>query len=264
MSDITLLIDGDSLLYTSGCKETAVEAIESLDQRIDMILENTGAERLHFLLSEGETFRHKLAFSRPYKGNRKGNEPPKWLKLVKEYAKRKYNACSVAGVEADDMVVYLKHKMPNSIICAIDKDVIKQCPGTHYNYQMEEVSEGVWQMKGFVTTSTVDAMQFLYTQSITGDSVDGIPALEKVGEKGAKKLLESLSEEEDPKHAILTAYTNKYGIAGGISKFAETFRLVYMLSNDDDFIREVGFIPEIPEPWVKETPMVEQLNPFKK
>ena len=98
---------------------------------------------------------------------------------------------------------------------------------------------------------------------MTGDSTDNIPGIEGVGEKGALKILNNLSEEEDPLHSIMQRYITKYGAINGIAKFSEALRLVYMFTCDEDFIREIGYVPEIPEPFVIEQLDETPLNPFE-
>ena len=39
---------------------------------------------------------------------------------------------------------------------------------------------------------------------------------------------------------VLNKYIEKFGIAEGITKFAETFRLVYILKSKEDVLRETG------------------------
>lgn len=52
---------------------------------------------------------------------------------------------------------------------------------------------------------------------------------------------------EDIREVILREYINKYGTSQGIYEFQKNFRLLYLLKTDDDFMRELGFIPQFPE-----------------
>ena len=44
---------------------------------------------------------------------------------------------------------------------------------------------------------------------------------------------------------VLNKYIEKFGYAEGIHKFAETFKLVYILKTKEDVLRETGI--ELPE-----------------
>ena len=74
---------------------------------------------------------------------------------------------------------------------------------------------------------------------LMGDSTDGIGGLPKVGPKTADTWLEPLLPHEMPEF-VLNKYIITFGYAEGISKFAETFKLVYMLKSKEDVLRETG------------------------
>ena len=87
---------------------------------------------------------------------------------------------------------------------------------------------------------------------ITGDSTDGIKGIEGRGEVFAAKLfMEVLSKIKDTeiesalRTATLNAYIDKYGESQGIFEFQKNYRLLKMLETDSDWIREVGYIPEL-------------------
>ena len=44
---------------------------------------------------------------------------------------------------------------------------------------------------------------------------------------------------------VLNKYIEKFGFAEGIAKFAETFKLVYILKTKEDVLRETGI--ELPD-----------------
>ena len=143
----------------------------------------------------------------------------------------------------------------NTRICSPDKDVIEQTAGSHYNYQIVGLKdeqgnklEGQYASKGTVTTSEEDAKMFLYKQMLTGDSTDGIEGVAGIGPKKAEKILSNVTTESpqgDVEQLILLTYINKYGTTEGIIRFAETFRLVYILKNQEDLDREGITLPEL-------------------
>ena len=79
---------------------------------------------------------------------------------------------------------------------------------------------------------------------LMGDPTDGIPGLPKVGPKTADKLLYDIQLQELPEF-VLKKYIEIFGIQEGICKFAETFKLVYILKTKEDVLRETGI--ELPE-----------------
>lgn len=246
--DLVLLIDIDSILYYEAHKEKLEWAIQGIDERMKRIFNENKTNKYIAFLTEGKCFRYAKALSSDYKGSRQGRSKPIWFNTLKAYLKAKYGAISIDGLEADDCVAYFDTKLPNSRICSPDKDVLHQCPGTHYNYQMVKGDkEGEFHSKGFVTTTQEESIRFLYTQLIMGDATDGIKALEGVGIKTAEKWLEQWKLATSIEREILLKYIEKYGRVEGISRFSETFKLVYLLKTDEDMLREIKSIPEIPE-----------------
>ena len=249
--DKVLLIDIDSIIYYEAFKEKLEWAIQGIDERMQRIFKETGTNKYIAFLTEGKCFRYAKALSSDYKGSRKGKDKPKWFYVLKDYLKAEYGAISIDGLEADDCVAYFANNpLFYTMICSPDKDVLLQCPGTHYNYQMVGVKDSkvMFESKGFVETSEEEALNFLYLQMLMGDSTDGISGIEGMGPKKAEKYLSYMeSEIGDTNSHILSAYINKYKPIEGISRFSETFKLVYLLKTDEDMIREIGTIPEIPK-----------------
>ena len=78
-----------------------------------------------------------------------------------------------------------------------------------------------------------------------GDSTDGIIGIPKVGPKTADAWLKDLLPHEMPAF-VLEKYIEKFGFAEGITKFAETFKLVYILKTKEDVLRETAIkLPEL-------------------
>jgi hypothetical protein len=230
MSDKIALIDADSLLYYEMGKPTLEEAIAGIDSRIEQILNFAGTTKYMGFLTLSRCFRYGIAKTKPYKYNRKGGvgKPPIFYAL-KEYVQQRWGFYGVKGLEADDLVAIYRTK--DTVICSPDKDVLKQLPGTHFNYGKME----------FVTTSHDDAYSFLCVQVLMGDSTDGIPGIPKVGPKTAEKWV----KEDCSLTMVLEKYTEKFGIHEGITKFAETFNLVYLITSSEEAL-QVG-VENIPE-----------------
>jgi hypothetical protein len=252
--DKVLLIDADSLIYYEAHRESIQEAIQGIDERVQRIFQETGANKYIMFLTEGKCFRYDIAFSKEYKGNRKDRSKPLWFNSLKGYLKDRYGAVSIKELEADDCVAYFGNTIDDSVICSPDKDVLQQCVGTHYNYQMVNVEGSNYASKGFISTSELEAEKFLFTQVLTGDSTDGIGGIEKVGPKTAEKWLNEWYNSEMYECSVITIeekllakYIEKYGSIDGISRFNETFKLIYILKDSNDMLREIGTLPMLPE-----------------
>lgn len=258
--DLVLLIDADSLIYYEAYKEDTNDALNGIDVRIKRILEENGTTKFVMFLTEGKCFRYNKAVTSEYKGNRKDKAKPRLFEMLKGYLKAQYGAYSVPGIEADDAVVLYNNLTDlNTRICSPDKDVIEQTPGVHYNYQVVGLKdeqgnklEGQYASKGMITTSEEDALLFLYKQMLMGDSTDGINGIEGIGPKKAEKFLNTWVNTEthetgqiEVEQRILMVYMDKYGAPEGIIRFAETFRLVYILKTQEDLIREGIELPEL-------------------
>ena len=233
MENKTALIDADSLIYFEMGKPTLEEALEGIDSRINQMLIETGATHYAGFLTSGKCFRYAAAKTRPYKGNRKRSDKPIIFPAIKEYLRQKWNCISMPELEADDLVAVYADK--NTVICSPDKDVLYQVEGTHYNYRTAE----------FIETTDVEAETFLWKQMLMGDPTDGIPGIPKVGPKTAELWLEE-NYASDYSTLVLNKYIEKFGIYNGISKFAETFRLVHILKTIDQVKNATGIDLEPP------------------
>lgn len=167
-------------------EEVVVEPIENalqiIKRTIDGILNRyKSKEYAIFLSTEGAiTFRHKIYPE--YKANRDSSHKPIYYSEIRDFLYKKYDACLSIGVEADDDVSidawhwYLRDT--HYIVCSNDKD-LNQVPGLHYNYQHHK--------EYFVTVK--EAQLSLYKQLLTGDPVDNIPGIPKIGPVTADKLV---------------------------------------------------------------------------
>ena len=229
------LIDGDSLIYYEMNKPTLEEALESLDARLEQMFEQVEATEYAGFLTAGKCFRYAAAKTKPYKGNRKYGDKPYIFPAIKEYLRQHWGFTSIPELEADDLVS-IHHTDPfgSTVICSPDKDVLYQNRGIHYNYGKAEI----------VTVDEVESIRFLWKQMLMGDSTDGIQGIPKVGPKTADAWLKDINSDDMPTF-VLQKYIEKFGYAAGISKFAETFKLIYILKTKEDVQREAGI--ELPE-----------------
>lgn len=83
----------------------------------------------------------------------------------------------------------------DTVIVTLDKD-LDQVAGWHYNF--------VTKKRYWVTPE--EGKYFFYQQVLTGDRIDNIPGLPKVGPVKAKKILGEISDETTYKEKVLAAY----------------------------------------------------------
>jgi len=266
-----VLIDADSLVFQCS-KENLKESLDIIDERINNIFEATGADYYSMFISLGGYFRHKIDPS--YKSNRKKYSTSLlWTRTLKNYLIEKYGAVAGKEVEADDLVNYFYNNkicihydaIGNPIISAKndifnltadgeemevilaspDKDLLQSIPGKHFNYsyKLADKENPDSLVKGFwVDTSNTEADEFLRMQMIVGDVADGINGLSGKGPVYWKKMC---AERTPFWSEILNEYIIHHGDASvGIFEFQKNYRLLKMLGNDNDFLREVGYIPE--------------------
>lgn len=230
------LIDADSLMYYEMGADTLEEAIAGIDSRIHTILHETKADEYMGFLTLGKCFRYSVAETKAYKHNRPGGMKPPIFYALRAYLQQPpYNFYAVNGLEADDCVsVYagIINELDGftPVICSPDKDVLKQVPGKHLNFQ-----KMIW-----VNTSNSDAISFLWKQTLMGDSTDGIPGIPGLGAKTADKLVDTIPDILSVSGMTLNKYIEKFGIKDGVCKFAETFNLVYMLQTPEEVLRYTG------------------------
>jgi len=174
---------------TTVDSNTKVHALADL--MIDNILHETGAGAVEVYLSGKDNFRDKLFPI--YKAGR-GPKPLLYTTVRQYYTYNKWDAHLTIGYEADDALGIRQTK--DSIICSTDKD-LDTIPGWHYNFDTEK--------KYFV--SEEKAYFNLDIQRLTGDSVDNILGIPKIGPKTATKLLRGLDSDE--RQAVLEKYYKK-------------------------------------------------------
>ena len=83
----TALIDGDILVYRIGFAsedETEAIAISRCSEFLENLILFNGFEDYKGYLTGGDNFRHEIAKTAPYKGNRKAAKP-KHYELLREY-----------------------------------------------------------------------------------------------------------------------------------------------------------------------------------
>lgn len=266
-----VLIDADSLAFMGKSTDSIQDIILKVDEKINNILDICQADYYCLFVSQGKYFRHDLKDkseeSGRYKSNRKYSNQ-NYNRVIKEYLIAQYGAVSSPNVEADDVIAYWINKtimwatnldgIPflfdsrsliltedtekcNIILSAVDKDLLQSIPGKHLNYN-KKLGADEWGME-WVETSESEAVNFKRMQMVVGDNSDGIISLKGKGikywEKLSAEILPSWGE-------ILQLYCVDYGVSQGIYEFQKNYRLLHLLDCDEDFLREVGYVPTLP------------------
>lgn len=220
-----VLIDGDIVAYRSAFhaqEASAKVATDKADELLNKILERTlfvaAPHEYQVYLTGRGNFRHDIAKSHDYKGNRKDTAKPIYLQDVREHMVKNWNAIVSEGEEADDlMAIEATRYGPDTIIASIDKDMM-QVPCKHYNFGRDE----------WYTVDEWEGLQFFYKQILTGDSADNIIGLYRVGPAKASKMLEGCENEEDLWDAVLKAYD------GDIERVVENARLLWLRRREEE------------------------------
>lgn len=164
-----------------------------INKMVEGIKTDTQAQELIIYLSGENNFRKSIKYPVEYKGGRP--EKPVHLPEIREYLVNKYSAVIVDGYEADDAIGIFATENPGCVIASIDKD-LRMIPGNHFhlkNKNLEVVTE-------------LEGLRSFYAQMLTGDRVDNIIGVEKIGEKTAQKLLNHIYSEKDMDKIVRQKY----------------------------------------------------------
>lgn len=246
--------------------------------RIEKIIEASKADsyQLYLTSDDKSNFRFKVATIRPYKGNRKGLEKPRYYNHIRNFLKDHRDAIEVHGMEADDAIsieqwkdyedarerhsIYLEENSPEAeiledsgnsfselahftcatTICSRDKD-LHMVPGYHYGWSAgKQKEQPIWWQDEF------NGLKLFYKQILTGDNVDNIPGLFGVGKSAqCVRDIDSCTTIFDIYTHVYGQYFNRYG------SYAEQFltenaRLLWMLQEEGQ-IWEPPFSKEVIE-----------------
>jgi len=184
------LLDSDIFIYRVGAIKN-IESEEHAKRKMDNFMFNLLSIDLIdifewelFLTGKGN-FRHDIAVTQPYKGNRADTAKPEYYHQLRQHLVDKWEAKVIDGMEADDMLAIRQEEDDETMIVTLDKD-LDQITGWHYNFVSKE--------KYFIDEKT--ALLNFYMQFLTGDRVDHILGVRGIGKVKARKLLEDKSEAE--------------------------------------------------------------------
>lgn len=255
-----ILIDADFILWktvpnkvlSDEQKKQGIKSEKNLQETFDSVdwyIENKifiPTEATHYIgfLGGKGNFRKKLTDT--YKANR-AREFPKYFNLAKQYLIEEYGFVESHGFEAEDYVNFIHNKIitepenhifgDNVTIVREDHD-LDQIAGLHYNPTKNE----------FKPIGNKEAHYNLMKQALTGCSTDKVVGILGIGEKKAEKIInEAISKNKYLPETVLEHYISAHhSISNGIYEYALNVRQLYLLKDEQDFMREIGKIPEFP------------------
>ena len=206
-------------------KELAFHNAKSM---IQYICGMCNATEYRVFLDEGETFRHHLATSQRYKGNRIGKAKPVNLKAVKEYLVLHHAAEMVTEIEADDLLNMYQWegaKLTRAgsdrkiISCSFDKDSWGNC-GWLFDFRKDSDGQPMMREPQWVdglgklilhpNKVSGDGRKFFYYQVLDQDSADNYKGRRLSGHRYShKRAYEDLSPCKTDKECI-QVLVNKY------------------------------------------------------
>ena len=225
-SQKTAIIDADSICYiahwdtNSKSFDKPLEDIyKAINQIISNILINTMSNKYIGFVGMTRDYK-RLEVYPDYKANRSKLEPLKHINDIKSYMIDTWEFHPVYGVEVDDIVNSVRLKVENSVLCAIDKDLL-MLEGTHYNYKKNE----------WIITSEEEAIKYFWKSMIIGDVADNIKGIKGKGADFANKLFINIDDEASMRTLVFDEYINRYDEYEGIQKFYENYICLKIRSN---------------------------------
>jgi 5'-3' exonuclease len=217
----TLLVDGDIIAYRAAFSVGDLGYPWEVEAKVDDLMDYVIGETLVFssgndyttYLTGKNNFRHDIAVTAEYKGNRKSSSKPAMLPDARRYLVESYRGRIINGQEADDAIAIeaTRNDPDTTVVASVDKDML-QIPCWHFNFVT-----GAWT---FVDEAS--GRKSFYKQILTGDAADNIKGIFKVGPVKADKILEGITEEKDLYEAVVKAYD------GDKERVLENARLLWL------------------------------------
>ena len=217
----TLLVDGDIIAYRAAFSVGDLGYPWEVEAKVDDLMDYVIGETLVFssgsdyttYLTGKNNFRHGIAVTAEYKGNRKSSSKPAMLPDARRYLVESYRGKIINGQEADDAIAIeaTRNDPDTTVVASVDKDML-QIPCWHFNFVT-----GAWT---FVDEAS--GRKSFYKQILTGDAADNIKGIFKVGPVKADKILEGITEEKELYEAVVKAYD------GNKERVLENARLLWL------------------------------------
>ena len=267
--ELTLLIDGDILVYRPCCvfNEDTDQARkltgQNISNKVGQICAAAGATSYIIYMTTKVNFRDFIVDD--YKANRADVERPVNLSWAKHFAVHELGAEAIVGLEADDLLAINQKQDGSTIIWSLDKD-LRQVPGLHLEDKSADKTN-----KDPYKVIIVDELGEVYKipnkkpakyyfsgykglmfQALTGDNADWIVGcgerVTKTYKSGKKKgqdyiarvgigpakafqILDGMNTKNDMKRAVLLAYGDFFGLthSQAMKKMETQVNLLYMV-----------------------------------
>lgn len=194
------------------------EMYNCADQIMSSILKLSKAKGYIAFIKGKGNFRYSA--NSDYKANRP-EESPHWWKPVKQYLINNWFAIEVNDIEVDDAVNITRLNIPNSFICAIDKDLLF-LEGKHYN----------WRKNEWVETTKEEAHYKFWSDMIIGQPGDNIKGIPGKGVAAAKSILK---DSVCFSATIIENYIQHFGEYEGIKQFYKNYISLKILESYEGF-----------------------------
>jgi DNA polymerase-1 len=212
-----LIVDGDILNFTIGrttedyssfgdqdCSSFSEEdTIRLLDEGIKSIAEKCGYDTKDIIYAISCEKNYRKRFFPTYKSNRKNVVKPLGLKFLRQHLidnAEKYNLLMIEELEADDGLGIAGTSGDDSIsIYSQDKD-LRTIPVRQWDFKKGE----------FWTPTYEQAMKWLYTQVLTGDTVDGYKGCPRIGKVKAEAALKDCTNDLELLEQVFVRYYIAY------------------------------------------------------
>ncbi len=255
---VLAIIDGDSLAFHS-VRETLHESLHAMEEKVENIFSKTKATHYMLFISGGKYFRHSIYDG--YKEKRKLYKVANWVKTLKGYLQENYGAVFMPKVEADDLCCYFYNlekeafNWDERVLCSPDKDLLTNIPSNqsdrghfNYSYKLEDREDPDSLIKGWwIKVDEDTALLSFWSSLIIGDTADNVPGIPRRGPKYCDTVFDSMLEEKTPESLlgeVISEFVIHFGVSQGIYEFQKHYRVLHLLENDEDFLREVETTPE--------------------
>jgi len=232
---MTLIIDADSIPYLAAYTAnkngySLGQATGVIDSIIRKIFKNTNCTHFIAYVTGKRNFRFKVDATYKAQRDDKFKEENELYRPLVSYMIARYSCITVNGAEADDLCSISHAHFDNSILAAIDKDLL-QSPGKHYNYRTDTFFEVeyIGDITRIGKKCIASGRKCFWMQMITGDSVDNIKGIRGKGPAFAYKLLCDLNTDSEMELAVREEYLKKYGNQAN-EEFNKNYKLLYMPS----------------------------------
>lgn len=224
----TAIVDSDIVCYriAFACNDEPEKVakrrldsylIDIITHGVDTSYPDCFVDRWKLFLTGKTNFRHDVAVTAVYKGNRTAPKPDH-LPALREHLIKEWGASVSVGQEADDDVAIAGTELgDDSIMVSLDKD-IDQVAGWHYNF-IKKVGYYVTPEEGLFK---------LYCQVLTGDTSDNIIGIKGIGPVKANNILEDAADEYEMYCRCVEAYEDNE------DRVIENARLLYLRRHKDE------------------------------